>query len=185
MGFWRHWKYKNITFATLGIIISLVLSRIPQFHVFLLHLGKLGYLGAFLAGILFVSTFTFATGALIIIILAGQLHPLPISVIAAAGAMAGDLTIFKFVKDGLVSELESIYDKLDSKHHFIKLLHTRYFNWTLPVIGALIIASPLPDELGVTLLGISKMRTYKFMIISFFLNTLGIFSAVSILRIFQ
>ena len=43
------------------------------FHSFLLHLGNFGYIGAFIAGILFVSTFTVATSALVLLVLAETL----------------------------------------------------------------------------------------------------------------
>jgi len=51
--------------------------------------------------------------------------------------------------------------------------------WTLPVIGAIIIASPFPDEIGVSLVGISKIKTYQFLLVSFILNAIGIFLVVS------
>ncbi|MBI5452313.1 hypothetical protein HY945_02535 [Candidatus Gottesmanbacteria bacterium] len=179
MSYWRHWKYKNLTLVFLGIVLALILSRIEAFHTFLLHLGNFGYIGAFIAGILFVNIFTVSTGALILLILAEQLSAIEIGLIAGLGAVVGGLIIFHLVKDDFSKELELIYDKIDSKHHFIKLLHSKYFHWTLPVVGAIIIASPFPDELGVTLMGISKMKTYKFVIVSFLLNSLGIFLIVS------
>ena len=59
------------------------------------------------------------------------------------------------------------------------LIHTKYFSWTLPVLGAVIIASPLPDEMGVGLMGISKLKTSQFILLSFVLNSIGIFIIVS------
>lgn len=179
MKLWQSWKYKNLTLVFLGVIIALILSRIDVFHQFLLHLGNFGYIGAFIAGVLFVSTFTVATGAVILLILAGTLSPIEIGIIAGLGAVFGDFTIFRFVKDNLTNELEDIYNNVDSNHHFVKVLHSKYFSWTLPVIGALIIASPFPDELGVTLMGISKMKTYQFLLLAFALDAIGIFLVVS------
>lgn len=179
MKYWQHWHYKNLTFVFLGIMFAAILSRVEAFHTFLLQFGSLGYIGAFIAGILFVNTFTVATGALVLMILSRELWPIEIGIVAGLGAVVGDLLIFRFVENNLELELEEVYNKIDSKHHFIKLLHSRYFHWTLLVIGAAIIASPLPDELGVTLLGISKMKTYEFILISFLLNSFGIFSIVS------
>lgn len=178
MSFWKSWKYKNLTLVFLGIVIAFLLSKIEVFHLFLLHLGNYGYYGAFIAGTLFVSTFTVATGAIILIILSQNLSPLEIGLIAGLGAVLGDFTIFRLIKNNLTFELESIYNHVDSKHHFVKLLHSKYFNWTLPVLGAIIIASPFPDEIGVSLMGISKMKTYQFLLISFVLNSVGIFFVV-------
>ncbi len=179
MTYWKQWKYKNLTLFFISILFAIFLSQFEGFHAFLLHLGNLGYLGAFLAGALFVSTFTVATGAVILLVLAERLSPIEIGIIAGLGAVVGDFTIFRFIKNNLTEELKNIYDHIDGNHHFTKLLHSKYFGWTLPVIGAIIIASPFPDEIGVSLMGISKMKTYQFLLISFILNAIGIFLVVS------
>lgn len=174
----RHWKYKNLTLFFISLLVAYFLSRFDTFHTFLLSLGELGYLGAFLAGILFVSTFTVATGAVILLVLAEKLSPIEIGLIAGFGAVVSDFVIFRFIKDNLIEEITPIY-KLLGGGHITKVLHTKYFSWMLPVIGAVIIASPLPDEVGVSLMGISKMKTYQFLLLSFVLNAIGIFLVVS------
>ncbi|OGD83200.1 hypothetical protein A2572_01955 [Candidatus Collierbacteria bacterium RIFOXYD1_FULL_40_9] len=161
--------------AVLSIIIAIILYKSETFHSFLLHLGGLGYIGAFIAGILFVWTFTAATSALVLLILAETLSPVEIGFIAGLGAVIGDMLIFRLVKDGLVNEIEDIYNHVDHKKHLKKLFHSKYFNWMLPVLGGIIIASPLPDEIGVSLMGISKMGTIKFAFLSYVLNSAGIF----------
>lgn len=179
MTYWNAWKYKNLTFLLISIIIAFFFAHYEPFHAFLLNLGSLGYLGAFLAGILFVSTFTVATGAIILLVLAESLSPIEIGLIAGLGGVVGDFVIFRFIKDNLSQEITDIYNHIDGNHHIQRIFHTKYFSWTLPVMGAVIIASPLPDEVGVSLMGISKMKTYQFLIISFLLNALGIFLVVS------
>ncbi len=174
----KSFRYKNLLLVLLGVIIAFILSEYQPFHRFLFNLKDFGYIGAFIGGILFVSTFTVATGALILIVLAEKLSPLQIGLVAGLGAVIGDYTIFRLVKDDLISEITLIYDHFGGGH-LTKLLHTKYFSWTLPVIGAIIIASPLPDEIGVSLMGISKMKTYEFLILSFILNAIGIFLVVS------
>lgn len=162
----------------LGIILAIFLSKSELFHSFLLHLGNLGYLGAFIAGILFVTSFTVATGAVILFTLAETLSPIEVALLAGFGAVVSDLVIFRFVKDDLVRELTPLYVHFGG-NHLHHVLHSKYFHWTLPLIGAIIIASPFPDEIGVSLMGISKMKTYQFLILSFFLNAVGIFLVVS------
>jgi len=173
------WRYKNLTFAFIGLILAIFLSRIEGFHEFLIHLGRFGYIGAFLGGVLFVSMFTVATSALVLLTLAETLSPVEIGFIAGLGAVVGDMIIFHFIKDTLSREIEDIYNTFDQKKYVQKLFHTKYFNWMLPVIGAVLIASPFPDELGVSMIGLSKMSTFKFIILSFILNSLGIFLIVS------
>jgi uncharacterized membrane protein YdjX (TVP38/TMEM64 family) len=174
-----HWKYKNLTFLVFSLVLAYFVLRNETLHSYLLHLGNLGNIGAFFAGILFVSTFTIATGAVILLILAETLSPVEIGLIAGLGAVVGDFAIFRFVKDDLAREIKQIYSLFDRNHHAMKVLHTRYFSWTLPVVGAIIIASPLPDEIGVSLMGISKLKAYQFLLISFILNSIGIFLVVS------
>jgi uncharacterized membrane protein YdjX (TVP38/TMEM64 family) len=179
MAYWKKLKYKNLTLLLVSVIFALFLSRFEPFHSLLLNLGSLGYIGAFVAGMLFVSTFTVTTGAVILLVLAEKLSPIEIGIIAGLGAVLGDFVIFKFVKDGLVEEVKEVYEKIDHNNHLLKILQTNYFSWLFPVFGAVIIASPLPDEIGVSLMGIGKMKTYQFLILSFILNAIGIFLVVS------
>jgi hypothetical protein len=178
MTIWKSWKYKNLTIFFVSLVFALILTRSDIFNHFLLHLGNWGYVGAFFAGMLFVLSFTAAIGAVILFVLAEKLSPLEIGLIAGLGAVIGDLTIFRFVKDNLAEEIEPLYKRFGG-NHLNHVLHSKYFHWTLPLIGALIIASPLPDEVGVSLMGISKMKTYKFILLSFLLNAVGIFLVIS------
>ena len=63
----NHWKYKNLILVFLSIVLAVVLYRFEAFHSLLLHLGGFGYIGAFIAGVFFVWTFTAATSALILL----------------------------------------------------------------------------------------------------------------------
>lgn len=176
----KHWKYRNLTFVVLGILLTLVLSRTNVFNQFLLHIGSWGYVGAFFAGILFVSTFTVTIGVLVLFDLAKVLNPFALATIAGMGGVMGDLIIFRLVKDKLLNELTEIYNKNFNGKHITRILHTKYFHWMMPVVGALIIASPLPDEAGITLMGLSKISDFKFTLLSFILNSVGIFIAVTL-----
>lgn len=166
--------------AVLGIVIAVILGRSPQFAALVLHLGAYSYLGAFVAGILFVCTATTGIGAVMLVILAKQLPILTLCLIAGLGAVLADLVMFHIFKDGLLEELEDIYNELHGRK-LSHIFHSKAFRWTLPVLGALIIASPLPDELGVGLMGISKLSIWRFAGLSWILNSIGIFTAVSAL----
>lgn len=171
---WESRKYKNLTILGASIVIAFSLSRYEPFRMFLLGLNETGYIGAFIAGILFVSTFTVGIGAVMLLTFAEQMNPVLLALVAGCGGAVGDLTIFRFVKDNLVEEIKPLYEALGG-NHLTNVLHTKYFGWTLPVIGAVIIASPLPDEVGISLMGISRMNTLRFLLLSFILNTTGIF----------
>jgi hypothetical protein len=171
---WKEFKYKNLTLVLIGLVAAFLITDYPTFQDLLLRLKDLKYFGAFLGGILFVSTFTFGIGTVILVSLAETSSPLTLAVFAGLGAVVGDLLIFRFVKDRLAEELRPLYQKM-GKTRLGQIFYSQFFAWILPIIGAVIIASPLPDELGVSLMGISNISTYKFTLISFVLNTAGIF----------
>ena len=153
----------------MSLVFAFFLGRYEPFHEFLLSLGTYGYISAFIAGTLFVSTFGFATGAVTLLVLAEKLNIFELGIIAGAGGVLGDFLLFRFVKDRLIDEVAPIYERVEG-NHLHKILHTKHFRWMFPVIGAVIMASPLPDELGVSLMGISKMKTWKFLILAFILD---------------
>lgn len=176
---WHRYHYKNLTYFGISLIIAFILLRNQEFHNLLLRLGNYGYLEAFIGGALFVSTFTVFIGTVILLFLVKTLNPIEIGLIAGAGAVLSDFTIFHFVKSkSFIDEIKHFFQYFGGDK-ITHLIHSKYFSWTLPVIGALIVASPLPDELGVSLMGISKMKTYEFLILSFILNFIGIFLVVS------
>lgn len=170
--------HNNIALLVISLLFAFIISRLPFFGEIVKNIGSLGIFGAFLSGMLFASTFTVATGGLLLINLANTLNPFGLVFAGACGAVFADLLIFYFVKDNVTAEVTPIYEKFLAHHHLKKILHTRYFSWTLPVLGALIIASPLPDELGVSLMGISAMTIGRFALISFLSHTLGMISLV-------
>ncbi len=179
MRFWKSYKYKNLTFLVLSLAVAVFLYKYEVLHSILLHLNGLGYVGAFFAGMLFVSTFTVASGAIILLVLAEELSHVGIGIVAGLGAVLGDYIIFRSIRNkDLINEVKHLFEFFQSEK-VSHLIHTKYFSWTLPVVGALLIASPLPDELGVSLIGISKMRPYQFLFVSFLLNAIGIFLVVS------
>lgn len=182
---WHRYHYKNLTYFTLSFILALFLIQNQYFRNLLVHLNNYGYIGAFFGGMLFVSTFTVSIGTVILLLLSSTINPIEIGIIAGIGAVIGDLSIFHLIRSkGFIDEIKHFFQYFggDKISH---LIHTKYFSWTLPVLGALIIASPLPDELGVSLMGISKLTTYQFVLLSFILNAIGIFLIVSAGVIFK
>ncbi len=170
----HHHKYKNIILTIIGFSFAVFLFQNQNFNQFLTHLGKYGYISAFIAGILFASTFTIATGGVILLTLAKTISPLQLIIIAGLGGATFDFLMFKFVKNKIDAEIAPVVEKFLYHHHFRKLLHTKYFGWTLPIIGVFVIASPLPDEFGVSLLSLSQMNPVYFLAVSLTSHLIGI-----------
>ncbi|HUD19056.1 MAG TPA: hypothetical protein VMR81_01255 [Patescibacteria group bacterium] len=179
----RH--YIHLALLVISIVVAIIFLRTDLLHSYILHLGKLEYVGALVGGFFFVSTFTIAPASIVLYILAQTMPIWILAPIAGIGAMIGDFLMFQFLKDAdLSGEISGLFKRFGSKK--VKhLIHSRYFHWMLPVVGALIIISPLPDELGVSLMGISKLKWYRFLLLSFTLNTLGIFFLLSAVHVFS
>ncbi|MBI5358229.1 hypothetical protein HZB69_01195 [Candidatus Amesbacteria bacterium] len=151
------------------LVVGLVLAWILKSYDF----TTLGILGAFVGGVMFASVFTVASGTIILLSLANTFPIWQVAIIAGLGAIITNFFIFRFVRDNLYNEIKDVYEFFGHRH-LTTLLHTKYFHWFIPLLGALIIASPLPDEFGVSLLGISQMSQGKFLALAFVLNTIGI-----------
>lgn len=184
MRYWRLWKYKNLTFLFLSIVLGIIFYNNKIINDLLINLGSFGYIGAIVGGMLFVSSFTVGTGASILLILTKTLSPLEIAILGGLGGVVGDFTVFRFIRSTFVTEIEPIYKKLGGSH-LTRMLNSEYLRWILPVIGALIIAFPFPDEFGIMLMGISKIKTYQFVLLSFLLDTIGVFLFLSVFSIFE
>jgi hypothetical protein len=183
--FWekyQNWKFKN----TVGLLIGLTLFFFLLDHPFvskaIMSVGTLGYFGVFLTGIFFVSTFTVAPSAVVLFHLASQMNIWYIAVVAGLGAVCGDFLIFRFLKDGVFEEVKPVFRRLTGER-LQKLFETPHFGRLSMVLGAIIIASPLPDETGLALLGLSKITRLQFFLLSFVLNTVGIFIIVMLSQI--
>lgn len=180
----HHHSWRNITLFFSTIIFAVLFSQSLLFSNLLISLNHFPLVAAFIAGILFASTFTVALGGLIIINLTQTLFPIYLIIFATLGAVACDAFIFIFFKHHITNHASSLYQQLNHHNHLKKIVHTRYFAWTLPVIGAFIIASPLPDEIGVSLLGLSNTTFLRFFLISFFCHILGITTIIGGSRFF-
>lgn len=141
------------------------------------------YLSSFTLGVLYTYGFTAAmsTGALLVI--AEQQNIFITGIIAGLGALMGDLLIFKFIRGTFNEELDELKKTkiIKKARKFLKEHAT--LNGAVPLIAYIIIASPLPDEIGVSMLAVYRDTSTKaFSIVSFILNTIGIFMILMIGR---
>lgn len=180
--FWKKWKYPYLTAVGFSVLLAIYIGTNESFKNWLLGLGSFEYIGALIAGILFTSSFAVAISIAMISILAQNINPLALGLIGGVGSVIGDLIIFKLVRGHLTEELSLLFGK-EGTVYVKHILRSKYVAWTLPLIGAFIIASPLPDELGVSLLGVSKMSESKFIGISYLFNAIGILMIASVARV--
>ena len=167
-------KYPKFLLLFITFIIAYLLFYSKDYGPFQDFIVGLGYAGTFVAGILFAYGFTAAPATAIFLILAQHQNIYLASAIGGIGALIGDLFIFSFIRQSFADEIGKL-SRERIMHYFSNRMPGMIKKYTLPVIAGFIIASPLPDEIGVTMLAASKVISTKiFSIMSYLLNTAGI-----------
>lgn len=170
---YERWAYKNTTLLVVSLVVFFLFADTPVVHALIRHIGTYEYVGSFITGIFFVSTFTVAPASVVLFHLAQEFNPVLIALTAGAGAVVGDLLIFRLFKDRIFDEIAPLVTRIRDTHVFA-LFKSPHFVWLTPVIGALIVASPLPDEVGIGMMGLSRIKQWQFMFLTYLLNTVGI-----------
>ncbi len=178
-----NFKYPKLTLFILMIILAYLLFKNPNTVEFVSHLGKFKYLGEFIGGLLFAFGFTtpFAVGFFLV------LQPTNIwlaALIGGCGALISDLLIFKFIKINFEDEFIRL-NKTKVIRKFTKLINNNLGHkikiYLIYAFSGIVLASPLPDELGILMLaGITKIKMNILAIVSFISNTIGIFILLAI-----
>lgn len=170
--------YPKLFLLCISIALAYVFFQTHLFELISYKLNHHGYVSIFLAGCLFSYGFTTAFAVGMFLAIGDQVNVLYAAPLAAVGALLSDLIIFRFIR----SEFQDEFDRLKKTRPLLALKyflkeHLRpkfqvYLSW---VVGGLIIGSPLPDELGVSLLsGFSKMNQKVFVAIDYLCNLGGI-----------
>lgn len=165
---------QDVALIVLSILIALLLVRTEVLAGLLASVREASILGAFIAGLFFTSIFTTAPAIVAlgeVSLLQGILNT---ALFGAMGAVVGDLIIFRFVRDRFSEHVAEIMAHQSIWRRFHLLFKRRFFRWITFFVGGFILASPLPDELGIAVLGFSKMRVRYFVLLSFVFNFLGI-----------
>lgn len=133
---------------------------------------------SFISGIFFTSVFTTAPAAASLAEIARTFTVWQTAFFGALGSVLGDLFIFRFVRDNVSKDFEFLFNEIKNEKRWLKIHHrwTEFhaFKWLVPLLGAIMIASPLPDEIGLTILGLSKIKMRWFLPLTFVLNFFGI-----------
>ena len=157
-----------------SIFIAVVLVQTDILIKILTSTQELELLGSFIAGIFFTSVFTTAPAIVTLGEIAQNNSIISVAVLGSIGAVIGDLVIFYFFRDRFTEHIMELVQHQGIGKRIKVLLKQKSFRWLTFFVGGLIIASPLPDELGISLLGFSKMRTSWFIPLSLIFNFLGI-----------
>ena len=176
-------KYPKLFLLIFFIALSYYLFSTPLISDLVNSFNHLGHFGVFISGAMTAFGFTAPFG----IGLLSKINPeniLLATIIAGIGAMVTDIFIFHTIKFSFTDELKKLektkaikeIEKIVKENKHIKVAH-----YLLYVIAGLIIVTPIPDEIGVSMLaGLTTINPIKFAVISFCLHTSAIFFLFSI-----
>jgi hypothetical protein len=173
-------KYPRLVILILTFIISAIFfteaHAHPELNEFLISLG---YSGTFFAGMLYAYGFTSAPATAILLILAEEQNIFLAGLIGGIGALLSDLILYLFVRNIFADEIERLrsksvlFGKVNSSSNKSGKPLKRYL---MMAIGGFLIASPLPTEIGITLMASMKnLGTARFLAVAYPLHTAGIF----------
>ena len=177
-------KYPKLFLLIFFIGLSYYLFSTPIISEFVNSFNNLGHFGVFISGAMTAFGFTapFGVGLL------SKINPENIfiaTLVGGIGAMIMDLVIFHTIKFSFTDELKQLektpaikeIEKIIKKNKHVKITH-----YLLYVIAGLVLVTPVPDEIGVSLLaGLTTINPLKFAVISFCLHTVGIFFIFSVI----
>jgi hypothetical protein len=164
---------RDLFIVAISIFIAVEILQLGIINSIVLTTGKLQYLSSFVAGLFFTSAFTLAPASVALAEIAKTTSPYVVALWGGLGAMIGDLIMFLFIRDSLAEDISMLL-----KHPYYKkitaIFRLRLFRRWVPFLGALVIASPLPDEIGLAMMGLSRVSLPLMLPITFVMNFLGI-----------
>lgn len=179
---WLRYEYKHTTVALSLVVLFIAFLDSTAVNTVLGLMEQLGYLGAFLTGALSVSFFTAVPAIVLLIDLADKFDPIALAIVAGAGAMVGDWLLLSLFEDRIGKELAPILRKLKIDK-LVKRMRRPATKWILVLVGIIAIITPIPDEAGLALLGLSRVRKIYLLPICFVLDTLGMLGVVMTVRL--
>ncbi len=180
---WQKWEYKHTARVIIGLLVFILLLDTSFMTTVLGIIGSLGYVGVFLSGMLFVSLFT-AVPAVILLLSFSGLNIVAVALVAGLGAMLGDYLILRYVEYEVAYELKPLAYRFGIPQAVNYLQGRKSTVGLVRLLGVIIIASPFPDEIGIGLLGMSKMRRAAFLAVCYLLNVGGILTILLLERAF-
>lgn len=177
----KNYLMRDLGIVALSFIIAVALVKTQMLDGILSAAQEMNVIGSFFAGMFYVSIFTIAPAAVVLAELAQKFSLWEVALAGGLGAAMGDFLIFRFVKNDLMEDTIA-WLRYHKEKKILKLFRSRIFDAIMFILGALIVATPLPNELGLALMGVSRVKNYIFFPFCFFLNFISILMLGLIVR---
>ena len=172
---------KKLLFKTAIFIVSLSIAwwliKTGFLNNFIDKILAFKFLAEFISGMLYTSFLTTPIAIAMFLVIAQDSNPIFIALLGGLGGALADFLIVRFFRDNSKDINEASKEfQIQKLYQILKALHIEFI---IPIIGALIIASPFPDELGLLMLGASKLKYHQLFLITYILDTAGILLIVT------
>jgi len=156
------------------ILASFLLVFLGLDRAVSIYLLGLGPLGALIAGAFYTLGATTPFAMVVVLELMKLGDPLQVAFFACLSAAAVDTALFMAVKDALEKNSAAL----------MKKLHKRFdaYSYAFPAAGFFVFGMPLPDELGLALMEMTRINPLKLAAVVFaakFLTLLLLFGAIA------
>jgi hypothetical protein len=170
---WLRYEYKHTTVAIAVLALFVLLFDTAFMSSLFSFLNSQQYVGGFIAGLLSASLITAGPALVLVIELAQHLDPLALAILLGVGSAVGDMVILLLFEDRIAHELAPLGKKLGLTRFLKRTRRRKRMSAPLLLAGAFVIMTPLPDEVGLGLLGISHFPKAFIFVLCLALNTLG------------
>ena len=175
----HHLKIHGWIFIFVCFLVAFMFLSHPQIGIAIENAGRAGgLLSLFVAGAAYTTSITTPAATAAIFYLGKVFNPILIAAIGAFGALCTDYLIFRFIRKRFGQSAHYFAEKLKLKYKFRK-----DSNFIAPILAMVIIASPLPDELGVAVLSATKIKRNMFFAYSYVGNFIGILIIRPVLKV--
>lgn len=157
-----------------SIVLAVYLIKSDLISTIVVHTTQFGVVGSFVEGFFLTSVLTTIPAIVAILGSAAYVPAWELALVGGLGAVCGDLLVFRFVQSKLVEHILRV-----ALHPSVMKIGARIAAgplwWLGPLGGVIVIASPLPDELGLLMMGLSHIRLYQCILLFYLANAGGIY----------
>lgn len=173
---------RDLLILVLSIVVAVILAQTGLVERFVVFSQGYGVFASLVAGMFFTSIFTIAPATVALIMLSENMPLLTVVFFGGLGALAIDTVIFFFVRERIYLDVNGLMTK-SLRRHFLSIFHYGFMRWVVLATGAFLVASPFPDEIGLTLIGLSRVKIVYVLPAIFILHCIGIFLLLEAARV--
>ncbi len=160
--------YRDIVIFAAAIAVAVVITRSEGFRSLLLQLTPLSVVAELIAGGLYTSFLTVPISFSLLSVIAEHSNIYYIAAVGGVGATIGDYIIMRLIihaRQNMPISQPAKYSRV-GKSMPIQI--------ALTIVGLLCLATPVPDEIAMGILGITKIRLSAFIMLVYPAKSLGI-----------